>query len=72
MEISELNGILNKDFKRSKDGLYLAIYNPNSDIRVEYFCATPERDAEQEITHYVFKPVLGKYGQNTTLLVFND
>lgn len=73
IEISELNKILNKDFKHTKDGDMLSLYNPKTNIKVDYLCVAPERDAEHEITHYIFKPLpSNKIGLDTSLIVWND
>lgn len=71
IELSELIKILNKDWKRTPNGLLLTIYNPNTNIKVDYFCQAPQTDSEGETTHWIFKPE-GTIGRDTTLIVWND
>lgn len=71
IEVSELNGILNLDWKKTDKGLLLSIYNPKTNITVDYYCQGPETDREGETTHWIFYPE-GSVGRGTKLIVWND
>jgi hypothetical protein len=71
VELSELD-----DFAPLvKDGMeIIVIENPKTNVKAEYLkkVGAAERDAENEITHYIYTPKNNTVGTGTKLIIFND